>query len=83
MALLAQTVRECICVSLKNRTREAEGDFCGLPMRRDEGRVMDFKRSFFRRRRRALDGENLTRALKKGRPRLEWKERRDDERQWR
>ncbi|GFW23769.1 uncharacterized protein TNCV_2033121 [Trichonephila clavipes] len=32
---------------------------------------------------RALDGENLRRALKKGGPRLEWKGRRDDKRRWR
>ncbi|GFV99314.1 hypothetical protein TNCV_1512861 [Trichonephila clavipes] len=30
--------------------------------------------------RRALDGESLRRALKKGGPRLEWKGRKDDER---
>ncbi|PRD23200.1 UNVERIFIED_CONTAM: hypothetical protein NCL1_47057 [Trichonephila clavipes] len=32
---------------------------------------------------RALDGENLRRALKKGGPRLEWKGRRDNKRRWR
>ncbi|GFV02067.1 hypothetical protein TNCV_3479941 [Trichonephila clavipes] len=52
-------------------------------MRRNEGRVVDlvFKR-VFRETSRALDRENLTRALKKGGPRSEWKERRDDERRW-
>ncbi|GFX29502.1 hypothetical protein TNCV_4775761 [Trichonephila clavipes] len=34
-------------------------------------------------KRRALDGENWRRALKKGGPRLEWKGRKDDERRWR
>ncbi|GFV40146.1 hypothetical protein TNCV_1533941 [Trichonephila clavipes] len=48
-----QTARECICVLRTNRTREAEGDFWGLTMRRDKGRVVDpplvFKRVFRRR----------------------------------
>ncbi|GFV80702.1 hypothetical protein TNCV_4618641 [Trichonephila clavipes] len=52
-ALGFQTARKCICVLHMNRTREAEGDFCGLPMRRDEGRIVDpplvFKRVFRRR----------------------------------
>ncbi|GFV58170.1 hypothetical protein TNCV_687771 [Trichonephila clavipes] len=69
--VLGQTARVCICVLCTNGTREAERDFCGLPMRRDEGRVMDpplvFKRVFFRRWEKspALDEENLRRALKK------------------
>ncbi|GFW57339.1 hypothetical protein TNCV_542531 [Trichonephila clavipes] len=62
--------RVCFCVLRTNRTREAEGDFCGLPMRRDEGRIVDpplvFKRVFLGDERRTLDGENLRRALKKG-----------------
>ncbi|GFX97319.1 hypothetical protein TNCV_1076901 [Trichonephila clavipes] len=41
MAPLVQTTRVCICVLRTNSTREAEGDFCGLPMRRDEERVVD------------------------------------------
>ncbi|GFS66185.1 hypothetical protein TNCV_2511261 [Trichonephila clavipes] len=64
---LVQTARVCICVLRTNRTREAEGDFCGLPMRRDEGRVVDpplvFKKGFLRDERKALDGENERRAL--------------------
>ncbi|GFT90826.1 hypothetical protein TNCV_3863801 [Trichonephila clavipes] len=47
---LGQTARVCIGVLRTNRTREAERDFCGLPIRRDEGRVVDpplvFKRVF-------------------------------------
>ncbi|GFT17135.1 hypothetical protein TNCV_4738551 [Trichonephila clavipes] len=54
MVPLVQTSRVCICVLRMNRTREAEADFCGLPMRRDEGHVVDpplvFKKGFFRRR---------------------------------
>ncbi|GFV31432.1 hypothetical protein TNCV_134711 [Trichonephila clavipes] len=49
-ALGYQAARECICVLRTNRTSEAEGDFWGLPMRRDERRVVDpplvFKRVF-------------------------------------
>ncbi|GFT09369.1 hypothetical protein TNCV_5062351 [Trichonephila clavipes] len=61
-----------------NRTREAERDFWGLPMRMDEGRVVDpplvFKKGFFlQETRRVRDGENLRSALKEGGPRLEWK----------
>ncbi|GFV58915.1 hypothetical protein TNCV_1826231 [Trichonephila clavipes] len=56
-------------------------------MRRDEGRVLDpvlvFKMDFLGDGRRALDGENLTRALKNGGPRSEWKGRKGDERRWR
>ncbi|GFV69948.1 hypothetical protein TNCV_1983151 [Trichonephila clavipes] len=62
-------------------------DFCGLPMRRDEGRVVDspwcVKRVFLENERRTLDQENLRRALKKGGPRLKWKGRKEDERRWR
>ncbi|GFV93739.1 hypothetical protein TNCV_366401 [Trichonephila clavipes] len=51
-------------------TRKAKGDFCDLPMRRDEGRVVDSPLVFKRglgggEGRRALDRENLRRALKK------------------
>ncbi|GFW64209.1 hypothetical protein TNCV_709141 [Trichonephila clavipes] len=31
---LGQMARVCICVLRTNRTREAERDFCGLPIRR-------------------------------------------------
>ncbi|GFT77627.1 hypothetical protein TNCV_3146161 [Trichonephila clavipes] len=66
MALLVQTAGECFCVLRTNRTREAEGDFCGLPMRKDEGRVVDpplvFK-MFLGDRRRSLERKNLRRAL--------------------
>ncbi|GFU83319.1 hypothetical protein TNCV_3739301 [Trichonephila clavipes] len=87
MAPLVQMARKCICVLRTNRTKEAVGDFCGLPMRRDEGRVVDppccLKGGFLGDVRRALEGENLRRALKKrdldgGEPRLEWKEKRDE-----
>ncbi|GFX67444.1 hypothetical protein TNCV_3463331 [Trichonephila clavipes] len=51
MAPWARRARVCIGVLCVNRTREAERDFCDLPIRRDEGRVVDpplvFKRVFF------------------------------------
>ncbi|GFW83305.1 hypothetical protein TNCV_2509451 [Trichonephila clavipes] len=51
---LGQTARVCIGVFRTNRTRDAERDFCGLPIRRDEGRVVAhpwcLKGFFFRRR---------------------------------
>ncbi|GFW19958.1 hypothetical protein TNCV_866641 [Trichonephila clavipes] len=84
MAPLIQTALVCICVLCTNRVRDAEGDFGGMPMKRDEGRVVDpplvFKRFFLGNGKRALEGENLRRALKKrdldgGGPRLEWQER--------
>ncbi|GFW05279.1 hypothetical protein TNCV_3357981 [Trichonephila clavipes] len=68
MALLVQTALECFCGLRMNRTREVEGDFCGLLLRRDEERVVDPPLVF----KRALEGENLKRALNKGGPRLEW-----------
>ncbi|GFX93037.1 hypothetical protein TNCV_139811 [Trichonephila clavipes] len=41
----------CFGVLCANSTREAERDFCDLPIRRNEGRVVDpplvFKRDFF------------------------------------
>ncbi|GFX89198.1 hypothetical protein TNCV_20941 [Trichonephila clavipes] len=56
-------------VSCANRTREAERDFCDLPIRRDEGRVVNtplvFKRVLFqetrgkRRRLGVLEGAEL------------------------
>ncbi|GFT08273.1 protein I'm not dead yet [Trichonephila clavipes] len=57
-------------------TSKAERDFSGLPMRRDEGHVVDpplvFKKGGLGRwERRALDGENGRRALKEGVPILE------------
>ncbi|GFU26247.1 hypothetical protein TNCV_5106571 [Trichonephila clavipes] len=87
MALLVQTARECFCVLHKNRTREATKDrLCGLPIRRDEGRVVDpplvFKKRFLQMER-TRDREDLMRALKKGGPRLGWKGRRYYERRWR
>ncbi|GFX78990.1 hypothetical protein TNCV_3912781 [Trichonephila clavipes] len=63
---LGQTAREGIGVLCAHRTREAERDFCDLPIRRDEERVRDpplvFIRAFFqekktRERSPALDGE--------------------------
>ncbi|GFV70959.1 hypothetical protein TNCV_2355031 [Trichonephila clavipes] len=82
-----QTARECICVLRTNRTREVEGDFCGLPMRRDEGRVVDpplvFKKIFLGDEMRALDGYNLRSALKKKRlGTVEDRDWRAHERRW-
>ncbi|GFT46704.1 hypothetical protein TNCV_3184891 [Trichonephila clavipes] len=55
---LVPAARVCICVLRTNRTREDEIDFCGLSMRRDEGRVVDppleFKRGFLRRQEESL-----------------------------
>ncbi|GFX33651.1 hypothetical protein TNCV_1933181 [Trichonephila clavipes] len=48
---LDQTARVCFGVLCANRTREAERDFCDLPIRRGEGRVLNtplvFKRVLF------------------------------------
>ncbi|GFU28109.1 hypothetical protein TNCV_4173121 [Trichonephila clavipes] len=77
---LGQTARVCICVLRTDMTREAERDFCVLPISRDEGRV--FKRVFSGDEvepcpelrelgRRTLDLENGRRALKEGGPILE------------
>ncbi|GFW16109.1 hypothetical protein TNCV_4681011 [Trichonephila clavipes] len=65
-----------LCVR-KNRTREAERDFYGLPIRRDEERVVDpplvFKRVFFSGdERRALDRENWMRARRKRKEDRDW-----------
>ncbi|GFT41167.1 hypothetical protein TNCV_5034481 [Trichonephila clavipes] len=54
----------------------------------DDSREIRSVPSLSRDGKRTLDEENLRRALKKrvldgGGPRLEWKERKDDERQWR
>ncbi|GFY12882.1 hypothetical protein TNCV_3074421 [Trichonephila clavipes] len=61
--------RECFCVLRTNWTGEADEDFCGLPMKRDDWRVVDpplvFKMGSLGDERRALYGENLRRALKK------------------
>ncbi|GFS56511.1 hypothetical protein TNCV_4303111 [Trichonephila clavipes] len=68
MAPLVQTARVRVCVLRTNRTREAERDFCGLSMRRYEGRVVDppwCLKGFLGDERRALEGENLRRALEK------------------
>ncbi|GFV68899.1 hypothetical protein TNCV_1985631 [Trichonephila clavipes] len=48
---LGQTSRVCFGVLCANRTREVKRDFCDLPMRRNEGRVVNtplvFKRVLF------------------------------------
>ncbi|GFV37433.1 hypothetical protein TNCV_4347871 [Trichonephila clavipes] len=64
MGSLGQTARMCFGVLCANRTREADRDFCDLPIRRDDRRVVDsplvFKRGFFQEktseRSPALDG---------------------------
>ncbi|GFU00804.1 hypothetical protein TNCV_4819491 [Trichonephila clavipes] len=78
---LVQTARECFCVLRTNRTRKAERDFCGLPIR-DEGRVVDsplvFKKVFFRRREECLGWRELDESFKERRTeiRVERTERR-------
>ncbi|GFX76618.1 hypothetical protein TNCV_3163361 [Trichonephila clavipes] len=48
---LVQTARVCFGVLCANQTREVKRDFCDLPMRRNEGRVVNiplvFKRVLF------------------------------------
>ncbi|GFX81756.1 hypothetical protein TNCV_317601 [Trichonephila clavipes] len=48
---LGQTARVCFGVLCANRTREVKRDFCDLPIRRNEGRVVNtplvFKRVLF------------------------------------
>ncbi|GFX83105.1 hypothetical protein TNCV_4986991 [Trichonephila clavipes] len=56
--------RVCICVLRTNRTREAERDFCGLPIRRDEDVLCNHPwclKGFFQETREspALDRVNL------------------------
>ncbi|GFW60478.1 hypothetical protein TNCV_943451 [Trichonephila clavipes] len=55
-AALGQTARVCFGVLCANRTREVKRDFCDLPIRRNEGRVVNtplgFKRVLFEERRR-------------------------------
>ncbi|GFX57478.1 hypothetical protein TNCV_3051291 [Trichonephila clavipes] len=52
---LGQTARVCFGVLCANRTREVKRDFGDLPIRRDEGRVVNtplvFKRVLFQGRR--------------------------------
>ncbi|GFT12313.1 integrase catalytic domain-containing protein [Trichonephila clavipes] len=73
------------------KTREAERDFCDLPIRRDEESVVGLRLVFFRRR-----GRGSLSWIEKKKPypglrelerralrRLEWKGRKDDERRWR
>ncbi|GFU61260.1 hypothetical protein TNCV_2220851 [Trichonephila clavipes] len=70
-----------------NKTREAERDFCDLPIRRYEGRVVNtplvFKRVIFqetRGKKELREREESGLGWRKGpSPRLEWK---DDERRW-
>ncbi|GFV87448.1 hypothetical protein TNCV_4034201 [Trichonephila clavipes] len=54
--------RVCFGVLCANRTREVKRDFCDLPMRRNEGRVVNtplvFKRVLFQERRRRPGREN-------------------------
>ncbi|GFW48282.1 hypothetical protein TNCV_1108451 [Trichonephila clavipes] len=64
--------RVCIGVLCTNRTRDADRDFCDLPIRRDEGRVVDpllvFKRGFFQEtgeRSPALEREKKRKEKKK------------------
>ncbi|GFU68229.1 hypothetical protein TNCV_39391 [Trichonephila clavipes] len=95
--------RECDCESreksLENRGRRLgrPRDFCDLPIRRDEGRVVNtplgFKRGFFRRKG-ETEKERESRRRKKSRGErgagLGWRkglgprlEFKDDERRWR
>ncbi|GFY29372.1 hypothetical protein TNCV_4724991 [Trichonephila clavipes] len=59
---LGQTARVCFGVLCTNRTREVKRDFCDLPMRRNEGRVVNtslvFKRVLFQGRRKRSEDES-------------------------
>ncbi|GFX14934.1 hypothetical protein TNCV_1486751 [Trichonephila clavipes] len=84
---LGQTARVCFGVLCANQTREVQRDFCDLPMRRNEGRVVNtplvFKRVLFsgEKRRSEEEDEYSPGERTDGRsPGLEWK---DDERRWR
>ncbi|GFX09444.1 uncharacterized protein TNCV_4698301 [Trichonephila clavipes] len=90
---LEQTARVCFGVLCANRTREVKREFCDLPIRRNEERVVNtplvFKRVLFREKRKDMEKEKKkSRERERSRPwmekrvspRLEWK---DDERRWR
>ncbi|GFV48208.1 hypothetical protein TNCV_2345091 [Trichonephila clavipes] len=74
---LGQTARVCFGVLCANRTREVKRDFCDLPIRRNEGRVVNtplvFKRVLFQ-------GKRKRRRGKVGRERTEEERRRDERR---
>ncbi|GFT09377.1 hypothetical protein TNCV_5062431 [Trichonephila clavipes] len=57
---LGQTARVCFGVLCANQTREVKRDFCDLPMRRNEGRVVNtplvFKRVLFQGKRKGEVG---------------------------
>ncbi|GFW28776.1 hypothetical protein TNCV_201001 [Trichonephila clavipes] len=89
---LGQTARVCFGVLCANRTREVKRDFSDLPIRRDEGRVVNtplvFKRVLFQGKKRKegrrspgerTDGRRGRRTEKVGRERTEG-ERRGGER---
>ncbi|GFT27469.1 hypothetical protein TNCV_1275661 [Trichonephila clavipes] len=76
---LVQTTRVCICVLRTNRTREAERDFCGLPMRREP---CQGSKELGRESPGWRELEESAKEKRLG-PRLEWKGRKDVERRWR
>ncbi|GFV91920.1 hypothetical protein TNCV_2975911 [Trichonephila clavipes] len=66
---LGQTARVCFGVLCTNRTREVKRDFCDLPIRRNEGRVVStplvFKRVLFQRKKNRRERERRERRGKK------------------
>ncbi|GFX19064.1 hypothetical protein TNCV_4002931, partial [Trichonephila clavipes] len=64
---LGQTARVCFGVLCANRTREVKRDFCDLPIRRNEGRVVNtplvFKRVLFQEERK--EGQERNERKKK------------------
>ncbi|GFT05341.1 hypothetical protein TNCV_123661 [Trichonephila clavipes] len=66
----------------RNRTKEAERDFCDLPIRRDEGRVVNtplvFKRVLFQeKKRREREREEPSLGWRKGKS-LPWIKKREN-----
>ncbi|GFY35612.1 hypothetical protein TNCV_2619031 [Trichonephila clavipes] len=75
---LGQTARVCFGVLCANRTREVKRDFGDLPIRRDEGRVVNtplvFKRVLFQERKKRDVKETRESERTKGRKRRPGKE---------
>ncbi|GFX75209.1 hypothetical protein TNCV_3171361 [Trichonephila clavipes] len=76
---LGQTARVCFGVLCANRTREVKRDFCDLPIRRNEGRVVNtplvFKRVLFQERKKSRERTDGRRRRVGGRERGESRRR--------